>query len=114
MRRENKEEAWKYVLSTDVGREQMEAIRAQSTKLSTISDSKTAQGKALIYQTLMLSRIGIYILVLLGLLGFYMYLRQTKALLVSDQREKQSLQLERNRLEAQVRERTVSLATLAT
>jgi signal transduction histidine kinase len=114
MRRENKEEAWKYVLSTDVGREHMEAIRAQSTKLSTISDSKTVQGKALIYQTLMLSRIGIYILALLGLLGFYMYLRQTKALLVSDQREKQSLQLERNRLEAQVRERTVSLATLAT
>jgi signal transduction histidine kinase len=114
MRRENKEEAWKYVMSTDVGREQMEAIRAQSTKLSTISDRKTTQGKALIYQTLMLSRIGIYALAVLGLLGFYMYLRQTKALLVADQREKQSLQLERNRLEAQVRERTVSLAKLAT
>ena len=49
-----------------------------------------------------------------GLLAFYMYLRQTRALLGSEQREKESLQRERDQLDLQVRERTVNLAELAT
>jgi signal transduction histidine kinase len=51
---------------------------------------------------------------LAGLLAFYMYLLQTKALLNSGRREQESLQRERDLLETQVRERTANLAELAT
>ncbi|MGB4114988.1 MAG: CHASE3 domain-containing protein [Polaromonas sp.] len=114
MRRENKEEAWRFVLTTDVGKEQMQAIREQTAKLAAASISNMAQGQAQIRQTLLLSRIGVSILAIVGLLAFYMYLLQTKALLNSGIREQESLKRERDQLDLQVRERTANLAELAT
>lgn len=114
MRKENKEEAWKFVLTTDVGKDQMQAIRAQSIKLAASSIRKMELGQTQINDTLQLSRIGIAIMALAGLLAFYMYLMQTQALLASGVREKESLQRERDQLDLQVRERTANLAKLAT
>lgn len=114
MRKQDKEEAWKFVLTTDVGKDLMEAIRAQSIKLAASSIRKMEMGQAQINETLQLSRIGIAIMALAGLLAFYMYLMQTRALLESGVREKESLQLERDQLDLQVRERTANLAKLAT
>lgn len=114
MRKEDKEEAWKFVLTTDVGKDQMLAIRAQSVKLAASSIRKMEMGQTQINQTLQLSRIGIAIMALAGLLAFYMYLMQTQALLESGIREKESLQRERDQLDLQVRERTANLAKLAT
>ena len=114
MRREGNDDAWKFVLTTDVGKEQMDAIRERSTTLAASSIRKMEQGQAQIQRTLLLSRIGIAIMATAGLLAFYMYLLQTKALLVSGMREQEMLQRERDLLETQVRERTASLAELAT
>ena len=114
MRKENKEDAWKFVLTTDVGKDQMQAIRAQSVKLAASSIRKMETGQTQINETLQLSRIGIAIMALAGLLAFYMYLIQTQALLESGVREKASLQRERDQLDLQVRERTANLAKLAT
>ena len=114
MRKEGNEDAWKFVLTTDVGKEHMEAIRAQSAKLASNSVSKMEQGQVQIKKALELSRIGIAAMALAGLLAFYMYLLQTKALLASGRREQESLQRERDFLEIQVRERTANLAELAT
>lgn len=114
MRREDKEEAWRFVLTTDVGKEQMQAIREQTTKLAAASIRNMEHGQEQIKQTLLLSRIGVSILAIVGLLAFYMYLLQTKALLNSGTREQQSLKRERDQLDLQVRERTASLAELAT
>ncbi|MEO7400596.1 MAG: CHASE3 domain-containing protein [Polaromonas sp.] len=114
MRREGNEDGWKFVLTTDVGKEQMEAIREQTAKLMASSIRKMEQGQAQIQKALQLSRIGIATTALVGLLAFYMYLLQTKALVASGLREKDSLQRERDLLEKQVRERTASLAELAT
>lgn len=114
MRREGNEDGWKFVLTTDVGKEQMEAIREQSTKLLASSIRKMEQGQLQIQKALQLSRIGIATTALVGLLAFYMYLLQTKALVASGIREKDSLQRERDLLEKQVRERTARLAELAT
>jgi signal transduction histidine kinase len=114
MRKEGNEEAWKFVLTTDVGKEHMEAIREQSAKLAASSVSKMEQGQEQIRRTLQLSRIGVATMALAGLLAFYMYLMQTKALLASGRREQESLQRERDFLEVQVRERTANLAELAT
>lgn len=114
MRKEDKEEAWKFVLTTDVGKDQMQAIRAQSVKLAASSIRKMEMGQTQINETLQLSRIGVAIMALAGLLAFYMYLMQTQALLESGVREKESLQRERDQLDLQVRERTANLAKLAT
>ena len=114
MRRENKEEAWRFVLSTDVGKEHMQAIRVQTNKLSATSIRDMELGQAQIRQSLLLSRIGVSILAIVGLLAFYMYLLQTKALLNAGIREQDSLKRERDQLDLQVRERTANLRDLAT
>ena len=114
MRKEGNEDGWKFVLTTDVGKEEMEAIRSQSSKLSARSIAQIEQAQSQIRQALQLSRIGIATTALVGLLAFYMYLMQNKALLASGQREQASLSRERDLLEKQVRERTASLAELAT
>ena len=114
MRKQGNEDAWKFVLTTDVGKEQMDAIREYSTKLAASSISKMELGQVQIKKTLQLSRIGIAVVALAGLLAFYMYLLQAEALLASGQREQETLQRERDLLESQVRERTAALAKLAT
>ena len=45
MRRENKEEAWRFVLTTDVGKEHMQTIREQTTKLAAASIRDMEQGQ---------------------------------------------------------------------
>jgi len=114
MRKQGKEDAWKFVLTTDIGFEHMTLIREQATKLSAASIQKMELGQNQIKKTLQLSRIGVATMALAGLLAFYMYLMQTKALLASGQREHKSLQRERDQLGLQVKERTANLAELAT
>ena len=114
MRREGKEDAWKFVITTDVGEEQMQLIRQQATRLIEISAQKMEVSQQQIHKTLQLSRIGVAAMALAGMLAFYMYLLQTRALLVSGHREQESLQRERDQLGLQVMERTATLAELAT
>ena len=106
--------AWKFVLTTDVGLEHMELIRQHADKLDAASLSNIAAGQAQITQTLQRSRLGVAFMALAGLLAFYLYLKQTKALFGSSLLEKQALQRERDELDLQVGERTASLALLAT
>jgi signal transduction histidine kinase len=114
MRKIGNNDAWQFMLTTDVGKQHMDAIRIQSEKLMASSLSKMEAAHTQINHSLMLSRIGIAAITLAGLLAFYMYLMQTEALLAAGTREKQSLQHQRDRLEEQVRDRTAKLAKLAT
>jgi signal transduction histidine kinase len=114
MRKQGNEEAWKFVLTTDVGMDQMNAIRSQIGKLVQASNSRMGAAQAQIARSLQLSRIGIALMALAGLLAFYMYLRQTGVLLDAGKREQESLQRERDQLDREVRDRTATLAELAT
>jgi len=114
MRKQGNEEAWKFVLTTDVGMDQMNAIRSQIVKLVHASNNKMSTAQAQISRSLQLSRIGIALMALAGLLAFYMYLRQTRALLDAGRREQEALQRERDQLDKEVRDRTATLAELAT
>ena len=113
LRRQGNEDAWKFILNTDVGKEHMEAIRQHAQELIARSDKRLQQGREQIEQSLMLSRIGIATVTAIGLLAFYMYLRQTNALQRATEREQEVLEHERARLEGLVRERTASLSALA-
>ena len=114
MRREGREDAWKFVITTDVGEEQMQLIRQQAMRLTEINTQKMEIGQEQIRKILQLSRIGVTITALAGVLAFYMYLLQTKALLASGHKEQETLQHERDQLGLQVMERTATLAELAT
>ena len=61
-----------------------------------------------------MSRLGIGISALVGLVALYLYLQQSNALKLAGEHQQQALEQERDRLETLVRERTASLAKLAT
>ena len=114
LRQTGNEDAWKFVITTDVGREEMEAIRTEAQALMAGSDTALVNGQVLIAKSLQLARLGIAIVALAALLAFYLYLRQTHALRSAGERQQDALQRERNALEIDVRERTSTLAELAT
>jgi signal transduction histidine kinase len=114
MRKQGNEEAWKFVMMTDVGKEHMDAIREQATRLIDASAARMEISQVQVRHSLLLSRIGIAFVALAGLLAFFLYLRQSTALKLAGQEQQQILQQERDLLERQVRERTATLAELAT
>jgi signal transduction histidine kinase len=114
LRESGNEDAWKFVITTDVGREEMDAIRNEVGDLIAISSDELTRGQLQIARSLHFARIGIGIVALAGLIAFYLYLRQTHALRSIGERQQQALERERNTLEGEVRERTATLAELAT
>ena len=114
MRKQGNEDAWKFVLMTDVGKEHMDAIREEASKLIAASSARMEASQLKVRRSLLLSRIGIAAVTMAGLLAFYLDLRQTTALNLAGERQQQVLQQERDLLERQVRERTATLAELAT
>ncbi|WP_339092925.1 CHASE3 domain-containing protein [Variovorax paradoxus] len=114
LRQDGKEDAWKFVITTDVGREEMDAIRTTAGELVRISNTTLHQRQDQVLRSLRLARIGTAIVALAALIAFFLYLRQTHALRSIGERQQEALQRERNALEGEVRERTASLAELAT
>ena len=113
LRRQGNEDAWKFVLSTDVGKQNMDTIRTQANALIAAQGQQALRSQRQIDRSLWLARVGIAAGVSLGLLAFCVYLRQAKALRCAAEREQAALEAERARLEELVRERTVSLSALA-
>lgn len=114
MRKQGNEEAWKFVLMTDVGKEHMDAIRGQAGKLTQGATAGMTQAQDQVEQTLRLARIGVALVAAAALVAFFLYLRQTTRLKLAGEQQQAALQQERDLLETQVRERTASLARLAT
>jgi signal transduction histidine kinase len=113
MRKQGNEEAWKFVLMTDVGKEHMDAIREQAAKLTHSATQGMLAAQGQVQESLRLARAGIAIVAGAALIAFYLYLRQTRLKLAGEQQQA-ALQQERDLLETQVRDRTASLAQLAT
>lgn len=114
LRQEGKDDAWKFVVMSDIGMEHMDAIRRSVNALvTTASDRMEASGEQ-VQRSLLLARLGIAAVAIVALLSFYLYQRQTRALKAADLRQQAALEKERDLLEDQVRERTASLTELAT
>jgi signal transduction histidine kinase len=106
-------DAWRALMLTDIGREKMEAIRKLSLSLAEIESERVAQDRTSLYQTLRWSRIGINVMTAISLLALFLFLRQTAAFDGMQRQVAQSLQDERDRLEADVARRTADLTALA-
>ena len=113
LRTEGREDAWRAVIETDIGREQMEAIRVASERLFKRETDQITASRASVYQTLQLSRLGVAAMTALSVLAFFMYLRQTATLDQERRRQQLALQVERDLLEHQVKGRTAQLTELA-
>jgi signal transduction histidine kinase len=114
MRQQGNEDAWKFVLMTDLGKQHMDAIRTHVTSLTDIATQRMEDSQQQVHRSLLLARGGIAGVTAIALLAFYLYLRQTHALKAAGQHQQEALQAERDLLERQVRERTASLTELAT
>ncbi|MEJ6024263.1 CHASE3 domain-containing protein [Ramlibacter sp. PS4R-6] len=114
MRKQGNEETWKFILMSDVGKQHMDAIRAESAKLLDGATARVEVSQDQVRRSQDVSRVGIALVTLIALVAFYLYLRQTTALKEAGERQQEVLQAERDLLERQVRERTATLAELAT
>ena len=110
---EGKEQAWRELLLTNLGREQMRALEQLAEG---VTAQETAQHEALksaLRHTLLLHRIGIAVLVLLGLAALLLYLRQTNLYFRASAEQRAQLQAERDKLETEVERRTRDLTEIA-
>ncbi len=113
LRRQGRDDAWRSIIETSIGLEQMTAIRGIVADIVKDQTERIASEDAQIQQTLMLSRVGIGATAVLSLLATALYLRQSQALARERRLREDALQTERDSLERQVRDRTRGLAELA-
>jgi signal transduction histidine kinase len=74
---------------------------------------KDAAGRRRVYDTLLLTRIGVAAMTAISLLALAMYLRQTAALEAHRRERQQAIEAERDQLEQEVARRTAQLTELA-
>ena len=112
LHKEGRQEAAKELVLSGLGREKMEAIREVSAELLAYESKNVAKGRASVYQTLLISRIGVAVLSMVMLLALYMYLRHGTTVEAHQQELKRLAEAERARLEVEVKLRTAQLTEL--
>ncbi|MDP9045423.1 MAG: CHASE3 domain-containing protein [Pseudomonadota bacterium] len=105
--------AWEGLLMSNIGQEQMDAVRALSEELIALESDKVARAHASLVRILLLNRIGVSAMTALSLLALYMYLRQTTALVHQREEQRQLLQTDRDHFERDLLARTKQLTELA-
>jgi signal transduction histidine kinase len=109
---QGKDAAAKEIMLTDIGKEQMDSLRKLSTELLDYETRNVAQSRSDVYRTMLFSRVGVAALSLASLLALFMYLRQTFVLRQQQTELRRMVQVERDRLEVEVVERTAQLTEL--
>ena len=110
--KEGKTETAKELVLSGLGREKMETIREVSAELLAYESLNVATGRASVYQTLLISRVGVAALSAVMLLALYMYLRHGTTVEGHRQELKRVAEVERARLEVEVKLRTAQLTEL--
>lgn len=111
--REGNADALKFVMFTDMGNKDMNDIREFSLRLDAAMAQEARAHKQEVKSSLFLARVGVTTITLVGVLAFYLYLRQHNMVERLHKREQALLSEERTRLEQLVRERTATLTELA-
>ncbi len=112
MRREGRDEAWRALLETDIGREAQETIRAAAERLGRVESERLQAHQAQVTRTLLISRLGVGSMTVLSLLAFYLCLRLARERVAERERKRLALQAERDALDGQVQRRTAQLTEL--
>ena len=110
---EGKQGAWRDMMLTNIGQEKMEAIRVASRSLLDHESQRVTQKRDGVQRTLLINRIGVALTTLISLLAVSLYFRQSVVLTRVQLEQKLAVQVERDRLEAEVKARTAQLTELA-
>ena len=100
------------LLRSNIGKEQMEEVRALSGKLLSLSAVSLVETRLALRRTLMLSRTGMALLAALSLLSLYLYLRHTTQHELHQRELQRLIQSERDGLQTEVALRTAELSEL--
>lgn len=110
---EGKEEAWRAMVLSNIGQQDMEAVRAVAHELTNSETAKVSAAREDVHNTLMLNRIGVAAMTAISFLALTMFLAQTNALNAQRLAQSQAIQAERDQLESEVKRRTTHLIDLA-
>ncbi|RZI84367.1 MAG: histidine kinase [Rubrivivax sp.] len=110
---EGKEEAWRAMVLSNIGQQDMETIRTVATDLLNGETTKSTTAREDIHNTLMLNRIGVAAMTAISFLALTMFLAQANALNAQRLAQSQAIQAERDQLESEVKRRTMHLTDLA-
>ena len=107
-------EGWRDVMLTDISRETMVAIEGQARNMARVETARIDETRELLTETLLFSRIGVAVLVVVSLAALLLYARQARRF--DDERLERAAQLrfERDRLEVEVERRTRDITQIAT
>jgi signal transduction histidine kinase len=97
---------------SDIGKEKMEAIRQVGAELLAHQSQNVTASRSDLINTLILNRVGVAALSAISLLALLLYLRKSAALVRHQLELKQHAQMERDRLEVEVAQRTAQLTEL--
>jgi len=109
---EGKDEAWRAMVLSNIGQQDMESVRAVATQLLQGETTKVTTARADVHNTLMLNRIGVAAMTAISFLALTMFLAQTNALNAQRLAQSQAIQAERDQLEFEVKRRTMHLTDL--
>jgi signal transduction histidine kinase len=110
---EGRAEAWRAVLLSDIGKEQMQDIRKLSEQLLAEEARREAVGREDVRRMLLFTRVGVAAMTAVSLLALAMYLRQAAVLEAHRRERQQQVEAERDQLEMEVARRTAQLTELA-
>ena len=110
---QGKTDAALQIVLSDIGREQMDAVRVIAQKLVERESQKISVERGEVYTTLRLGRLGVAAMTALSMLALAMYLRQRVAIEGMRTDQQVALKRERDQLEALALERTEQLTELA-
>lgn len=106
---QGRHETWQELLRTNIGEEQMDAVRNAAERLLALESARIARARDEVGGTLALGRMGLAVMAVLAVLALALYLRQAAVLDGARQRHAAELQQERDRLEQEVVQRTAEL-----
>ena len=101
------------LMRSNIGKEQMEVVRDLSGQLLALASISVRANRAALNHTLLLSRTGMAALAALSLMALYLYRRQAGLQLIHEQELKRQIQVERDRLDGLVKQRTAELTELS-
>ena len=110
---DGKQDGWREMMLTNIGQEKMEAIRVASRTLLDLESQRVTRKREGVQRTLLINRIGVALTTLISLLAVSLYFRQSLVLTRVQLEQKLAVQVERDRLETEVKTRTAQLTELA-
>jgi len=110
---EKKEEAWRNLMLTDIGREKMQAITTLARSMVQRENERVATIGRVLDTTLLVARLGLAAMILVSLAALLAFMQQARRLDIERAARSAEVKAERDRLEVEVERRTLEITEIA-